>query len=216
MRALPRSRSDRPQATGWQRAALGALAWLAGWAALLLLDGRVDLANLAMVLVLACAVATLWLPVAASLMCSTVSALAFNWLFVPPRYAFTVELGQHALLLVATLAVSWIVAGVMALQRATAERARRHAAEADQTTRWRSRARGCRSERNRAAGPATQRARRVPPRQPGAPMSMSIDNPNDNQPPSEPSPDSEVPVSAEQEEKMEAQMVKEAGPAPAA
>lgn len=120
----------------WRRPALGALAWAAGWAALFALDGRLDLANLAMVLVLACALATLWLPVAASLACSTVSVLAFNWLFVPPRHTFTVELGQHALLLVATLSVTWIVAGVMALQRATAQRARRHAAEADQLRRF--------------------------------------------------------------------------------
>lgn len=124
------------RAARWQRLALGATTWLCGWAALLLLDSRVDLANLAMVLVLACALATLWLPVAASLACSTASVLAFNWIFVPPRHTFAVELSQHALLLFATLAVTWIVAGVMALQRATAERARRHAAEADQLRRF--------------------------------------------------------------------------------
>jgi len=96
------------------------------------LDSHVDLANLAMVLVLASATATLWLPVGVSLAASTIAVLAFNWSFVPPRGAFTVDLRQDALLLGAMLVVCWIVAAVMALQRATADRARLHAKQADQ------------------------------------------------------------------------------------
>jgi two-component system, OmpR family, sensor histidine kinase KdpD len=108
------------------------LAWVAAWAAMLGLDGQVDLANLAMVLVLASALATLWLPIAVSLLLTALSVLAFNWLFVPPRHTLAVDLRQDALLLVAMLAVSSIVAGLMARQRVLAQSARRHARHAEQ------------------------------------------------------------------------------------
>ena len=108
------------------------LVWLAAWVAMLGLDHQVDLANLAMLLVLASAIATLWLPIGASLLFTALSVLAFNWLFVPPRHAFSVDLRQDALLLGAMLAVSWIVAGVVARQRVLAESARHHAQRAEQ------------------------------------------------------------------------------------
>src|SRR5437763_3204282 len=98
--------------------------WVAAWAGMLWLDGRVDLANLAMVLVLASALATLWLPITLSLALTALSVLAFNWLFVPPRHTFSVDLRVDALLLGAMLAVSWIVAGVVARQRELAESGR--------------------------------------------------------------------------------------------
>ena len=50
------------RATLGARAWPAALVWAAGWAAMLMLDGRVDLANLAMLLVLSSALASLWLP----------------------------------------------------------------------------------------------------------------------------------------------------------
>lgn len=108
------------------------LVWVAAWVAMLGLDHQVDLANLAMLLVLASAIATLWLPIGASLLFTALSVLAFNWLFVPPRHAFSVDLRQDALLLGAMLAVSWIVAGVVARQRVLAESARRQAQRAEQ------------------------------------------------------------------------------------
>lgn len=112
--------------------AFAALAWAAGWAAMLWLDGRVDLANQAMVLVLASAVAALWCPVPVSLLASAVSVLGFDLLFVPPRGVLSVELGQHGLLLGAMCGVNWIVAALMAGQRSQAERSRRQLAEAEQ------------------------------------------------------------------------------------
>ena len=115
-----------------RRLAGALLVWSAAWAAMLVLDRRVDLANLAMVLVLASALATVWLPIGVSLLLTAASVLTFNWLFVPPRHTFTVDLRQDALLLGAMLAVSWIVAGVMARQRVLAESARLHARRADQ------------------------------------------------------------------------------------
>lgn len=84
------------------------------------LDGRVDLANLSMVLVLTSAVSSLWVPLKASLAVAAGSVAAFNWLFVPPKHTLSVDLSEHVLLLAAMLAVSWVIAGVMGRQRALA------------------------------------------------------------------------------------------------
>ena len=97
----------------WRAAAVWVAAWLAMWT----LDGRIDLANLGMILILACALAALWLPLAASMICCAAAVLVFNFAFVPPRGAFAVDLRQHALLLLTMLAVSWIVSLLMARQR---------------------------------------------------------------------------------------------------
>src|SRR5688572_7056084 len=98
----------------------GALAWLLGWLAMLAADGQLDLSNLALLLVLTAALAALWLTPWLSFAASALSVAAFNWLFVPPRGTFHVDLHQHALLLVAMLAVSWIVSAlVTALRRQT-------------------------------------------------------------------------------------------------
>lgn len=113
----------------------GLAVWAVAWIALPALDGRLDVPNLAMVLLLASALASLWLPVAASLALTLGSVLAFNWLFVPPRHTFAVDLRQDALLLGATLVVSTIVALLMSRQRGLAASARRHAAQAEQMRR---------------------------------------------------------------------------------
>ena len=118
------------------RAWPAALAWAAGWAALVLVDGHVDLANLAMLLVLSSAVASLWLPVWASLLSNTAALLAFNWSFVPPRGTLAIDLRQHALLLGTMLVVNSIIAALMAAQRRQARLARRHAAQAEQLRQW--------------------------------------------------------------------------------
>jgi two-component system sensor histidine kinase KdpD len=113
-----------------------AAVWAAAWAAMLALDGRVDLANLAMLPVLASALATLWLPIFPSLLLTLGSVVAFNWAFVPPRHAFTVDLRQDALLLGAMLLVSALVAALVGRQRRLADSARRHAAQAEQLRRF--------------------------------------------------------------------------------
>jgi len=97
--------------------AAGALVWALAWLALVWLDTRLDLANLALLLVLAAALAALWWPPVLSMAGSAVAVLAFNFVFVPPRGSFTVDLHQHALLLLALLSVSWIVALLVARQR---------------------------------------------------------------------------------------------------
>ena len=112
----------------WPAAATWALAWAVLW----WLDGTVDLANLAMVLVLASAVASLWLSMAGAVAMSLVAVLAFNWALVPPRGSFGIDMAHHALLLATMLAMSWITAGLMTRLRRQAEAAKRHALEAEQ------------------------------------------------------------------------------------
>jgi two-component system, OmpR family, sensor histidine kinase KdpD len=110
------------EGTSWPHALA---VWAVGWVAMALLQDRLDLANLAMLLVLASALATLWLPIGFSLALTAAAVAAFNWFFVPPRYTFAVDLNQHVWLLLAMLAVSWIVAGVMTRQRLHAQSAAR-------------------------------------------------------------------------------------------
>ena len=121
-------------ASPWRPAALaaGALVWGLAWLALLLLDGHLDLANLALLPVLAAALAALWWPPVLSMGGCAAAVLGFNFAFVPPRGSFTVDLHQHALLLLTLLAVSWIVTLLMARQRHLAASERRHAQQAQQ------------------------------------------------------------------------------------
>ena len=113
-----------PQGRAWR----AGLVWAVGWGAMLWLDGRVDLGNLAMVLVLSSALASLWLAGWATAVAGALAVAVFNWTFVPPRHEFAVDLQQHALLLVAMLVVNWIISALVIGQRRLAERAR-HAAE---------------------------------------------------------------------------------------
>lgn len=98
--------------------------WGVAWAGMVSLEGRLDLANLAMLLVLASALSAMWLPGWLSMLSSAVAVMVFNWLFVPPRFALSVDLHQNALLLVALWLVNWIIAGLVIRQRALAASAR--------------------------------------------------------------------------------------------
>jgi two-component system sensor histidine kinase KdpD len=118
------------------RAAPAIAAWLVAWVAMLLLDGEVDLASLAMLLVLGSAVASLWLPGWVSAATAAAAVAAFNWTFVPPRHTLAVDLHQHVLLLGAMLLVNWIVSALMIGQRRVAERARGHAEREARLRQW--------------------------------------------------------------------------------
>jgi len=111
---------------------LGALAWAACWAAMLALDGHVDLANQALLLLLGGAVAALWLPASAALLLGLLSVAGFNWMFVPPRGNFSVDSAQNALLLGSLLSVNSVVALLMVRLRAQAGVARHHQQQAEQ------------------------------------------------------------------------------------
>lgn len=120
------TRPSRP--TPWLRTWPAWAVWLAGACAMVWLDGEVDLANLAMLVVLSSAVASLWLPGWGSAIAGVAAVLAFNWAFVPPRHTFTVDLRQHVLLLGAMLVVNAIISALMLRQRRLAQAARHHAA----------------------------------------------------------------------------------------
>lgn len=111
-------------------------AWALAWGAMLALDGHVDLASQALVLVLAAAVQALWWPVWASMAACALAVLAFNLVFVPPRGSFSIDLHAHALLLATLLAVSGLVALLVARQRRLAAAAEMHARRAEQLRRF--------------------------------------------------------------------------------
>jgi two-component system, OmpR family, sensor histidine kinase KdpD len=96
------------------------------------LDGRIDLANMALILVLGAGIAAIWSTPWASLAASAIAVLAFNFVFVPPRRTFAVDLHQHALLLATMLTVSWIVALLVARLRWHTAQATAQALRSDQ------------------------------------------------------------------------------------
>ena len=114
-------------------------AWVLTWTFMLGLDQKIDLANQALLLVLGAALAAIWSAPWVSLAASSAAVLGFNFVLVPPRGSFTVDLHQHALLLLTLLTVSWIVALLVA-------RLRWHVAQAT--------ARALHSERLRQLGEA--------------------------------------------------------------
>lgn len=100
-----------------------ALVWGLSWVCLVVLDPSWELANLAMVLVLASAASAVWLSAFESVLVSTAAVVVFNWQFVPPRGTLRVGVHQHLLLLLTMLAVSTMVALLMARQRRLAQQA---------------------------------------------------------------------------------------------
>ena len=108
------------------------LVWAAAIALMMALDGTVGLTPLAMLLVLASTLASLWLPTLLALTASFIGVMVFGWAFVPPRYQLGVHVQEHVLLLATTLALAWITAGLMARLRAQVQSAARHAFQAEQ------------------------------------------------------------------------------------
>jgi two-component system sensor histidine kinase KdpD len=125
--------------------------WFVAWGLLFALDGTFNLANLALLLVLASAVAGVFLSTTASLLCSTSFVLLFNWFFVEPRYTFNVHLHQDVLLLITMLGVSTVVSYLMSRLRAAAELETQHAHTAEHMRQW--------SDSLRAATDASARAK---------------------------------------------------------
>lgn len=127
-RALQALLAPPPPRAGWRRrlastaAALGL--WGLAWAGATLLDHHVDLANQAMLFVIASVLASIWLSAPAAFAFALGCTLSFDWGFVPPRGGFGVEHLRHAVLLAAMLIVSWLIAGLVWRLRAQAAAAR--------------------------------------------------------------------------------------------
>ena len=115
---------------------LGLCGWLLTWLLLWVCDGMLNLGNLALLLVLGSALSGMWLSLVFSLLASFVSVLGFNWFFVPPKFAFSVDLYQNALLLVVLLLVNWIIAALMIRQRRLAESAHALASREARLRQW--------------------------------------------------------------------------------
>jgi two-component system, OmpR family, sensor histidine kinase KdpD len=108
------------------------LVWFCAWLLLWLLDGVLNLGNLALLLILASALGGVWLSAGWSVLCGAVSVLMFNWFFVDPRYTFRVHLHQDLMLLLTMMGVSAVVSYVMARLRVVAELERQQAQAAEQ------------------------------------------------------------------------------------
>ena len=117
------------------RWAWACLVWAIAWLLMLGLDRHIGLAQAAVTLVLASALAAIWLPLFSSLATTTVAVFAFDWFVVPPKHAFSVELSEDVLLLAEILILSWVVTALLARGRMLAMRARRSANHADQMRR---------------------------------------------------------------------------------
>lgn len=130
--------------------------WAAGWLAMLLLSSHLDLGNLGMLLVLTSAVAAVWLPMGATLAAGVLAVMAFNWMFVPPRNTFAIDLQQDAVLLPVMLVVNMIVAGLMMLLRDHARRVEQLAFATDALRAWSNTLRD--AESPRSCLPALQQA----------------------------------------------------------
>lgn len=117
-----------PARVGLKRRLIGTTAalalWALAWTGATLLDHHTDLANQAMLFVIASVVASIWLSAPAAFAFALLCTLSFDWGFVPPRGTLWVHVERHAVLLTAMLVVSWLIAGLVARLRAQATAAR--------------------------------------------------------------------------------------------
>lgn len=85
------------------------LIWTVTASAIAVLDGWLNLGNLALLLILGSTLASFWLSASASMLTSAVAVALFNWYLVPPRYTFHVQLHQDLLLLATLLVTSTLI-----------------------------------------------------------------------------------------------------------
>jgi two-component system, OmpR family, sensor histidine kinase KdpD len=114
------------------RTALAALTWAAAWAAMLMLAGRLPLAHLALIVVLASALSGLWLAPAPGVLAAVFSVMGLGVVFVAPQSAGVGDGSAPGLLLVMLLAVSGAVAVLVGHLRVVSTRLRMQAVRADQ------------------------------------------------------------------------------------
>lgn len=110
----------------------GVLVWVLAWALMWWLDGSFVVPNLALMLVLASAVAGLWLGPLVALLINTVSILFFSYFFVTPRLSFTPALREDLVLLVSVYGVSTVISYLTVRLRKAVTNEASHAARAGQ------------------------------------------------------------------------------------
>ncbi len=128
--AQAQARAQTPAQRRAHRVWPGLLVWALAAALMVALDGHAELAQLALVPVLAAAVAALWLPLWLALATALLAVVGFNVGFVPPRGSFDVDLRAHWLLLLTLGVVSTVVTLLMDRQRRLAAAERAHAQRA--------------------------------------------------------------------------------------
>jgi two-component system, OmpR family, sensor histidine kinase KdpD len=87
------------------------------------LFGHIDPVNIVMVYLLGATVAGLWLGRGPAALCAIVSAAAFDFFFVPPRYNFYVAEPQYLLTLGGMLIVALVISNLMASLRRQTQQA---------------------------------------------------------------------------------------------
>lgn len=87
----------------------GIFFWILAWVLMWWLDGHFVFENLALILVLASAIAGLWLGPLTALIINTLSILLFSYFFVNPRLSFAIALREDLLLLVSLYGVSTVI-----------------------------------------------------------------------------------------------------------
>lgn len=109
--------------------------WALAWVVMFDLESRIGLAQVAITLVLASALAAIWIPLVPSLISTAIAVLAFHWFFVPPTHTMQVGTPEDLLLLVEITVLSWVVSALLARGRMLANQARRSARHAEQMRR---------------------------------------------------------------------------------
>ena len=110
--------------------------YLATWILLFYLDSFLNIANLALILVLLSVIASLWQTVWMAIVANIASMLLFNWLFVSPRYTFHVSLDQDQILLMTLLGVNFVVTYVMAQLRSSLQLQNQYAETLEKLADW--------------------------------------------------------------------------------
>src|SRR6185369_3274031 len=105
----------------WTGYAWAVVATLACTAAGYAMRPRFDLVNVAMVYLLAVVVVALRFSRGAAIATASLSVLAFDFLFVPPEGAFTVNDAQYLLTFAIMIAVALVIAGLTERLRAEGE-----------------------------------------------------------------------------------------------
>lgn len=117
-------------------AALGFIVWLALMGLLVFHSSLLSISNAPVVLILASSIYSLLLPLYASLLCSALAVLAFNYLMVPPVHTFHVDLHEHGILLLTVMAVSWLITYLLKRQKAIAALERKQSRFALDLMKW--------------------------------------------------------------------------------
>lgn len=147
----------------------GAAIWLLGWLLLFIARSSLDLANLAIVLIMISALAATCLPGRTSAVLALTAAFAFDWFFIPPFFTFKVDVHQHLLMLVVMLVVNLVIIMLMEARRTQVARAARHAAEAELLRTW-----GDELHREQEPGELKQRLQQLLSQITGVPVSLLL------------------------------------------